>query len=51
MSSCTLGQKVEVSSPDGILSGLAVDIDEDGYLLVRCHDGLKKIYSGDVTLL
>lgn len=49
--SCTIGRMVEVCMPDGILRGLAVDIDEDGSLLVNCKGIIKKVYSGDVTLL
>ncbi|MCX8182458.1 MAG: biotin--[acetyl-CoA-carboxylase] ligase [Candidatus Methanomethyliaceae archaeon] len=49
--SCTIGQRVEVRMPDGALRGLAVDIDEDGSLLVKYDNGFKKIYSGDIILL
>ena len=49
--SCTIGRMVKVSTPDGIFTGLAMNIDEDGFLLIEFRDGCKKIYSGDVILL
>ncbi len=44
----TLGRIVEVTSQDGVVRGLAQDVDEDGSLLVRMKDGsVRKIVSGD----
>lgn len=49
--SCTLGQEVKVFSPDEVYSGKAVDIDEDGLLLVRRDCGsLTKVVAGDVSI-
>lgn len=49
--SCTLGQMVEVHLLTGTLTGLALDIDEDGSLILKCEDGVRKVYSGDVVFL
>ncbi len=47
----TLGEWVQVSVPDGMIEGIAEDVDEDGALLVRMRDGrLRHILAGDVTL-
>jgi BirA family biotin operon repressor/biotin-[acetyl-CoA-carboxylase] ligase len=46
-----LGQRVTVSSPDGIYRGVAENVDETGALLLRQPDGqVKCILAGDVTL-
>lgn len=48
--SCTLGRRVAVSTPSGIVEGIATDIDLSGALVVEEHRGaLRKIYAGDVT--
>lgn len=49
--SCTLGRNVEIRLLDTRLTGLALDIDADGSLILKCDDGLKRIYSGEVILL
>jgi BirA family biotin operon repressor/biotin-[acetyl-CoA-carboxylase] ligase len=47
----TLGQPVEVSTPGGMLAGVAESVDEDGALLLRLPDGgLRRLLAGDVTL-
>jgi BirA family biotin operon repressor/biotin-[acetyl-CoA-carboxylase] ligase len=46
--SCTIGRTVTVQSFGTSISGRAVDIDDDGSLIVKTKEGLKKIYSGDV---
>ena len=47
----TLGQPVEVSTPAGVLAGVAESVDEDGALLLRLPDGgLRVLVAGDVTL-
>jgi BirA family biotin operon repressor/biotin-[acetyl-CoA-carboxylase] ligase len=47
----TLGQPVEVSTPAGMLAGVAESVDEDGALLLRLPDGgLRRLLAGDVTL-
>lgn len=48
--SCTLGRRVEVSTPSGIVEGIATDIDLSGALVVEERTGtLRKIYAGDVS--
>lgn len=49
--SCTVGSRVEVKTPEGVRSGLAVGIDEDGALLVKEDGGeVRRFLSGDVTI-
>lgn len=46
-----LGEQVEVSSSSEVLVGKALDVDDDGALILRLEDGvLKKIVVGDVTV-
>lgn len=46
-----LGRPVEVASPEGMFSGLALDVAPDGALLVRRADGrLERVRAGDVML-
>jgi BirA family biotin operon repressor/biotin-[acetyl-CoA-carboxylase] ligase len=47
----TLGQPVQVTTPDGVLTGVAESVDEGGALLLRTPDGvLHRLLAGDVTL-
>ncbi len=47
----TLGQEVHVSTPAGVIKGVAEDVDADGALLVRQPNGVvKHVLAGDVTL-
>ncbi len=47
----TLGQQVTAASPAGSISGQAVDVDEDGALLLRTGDGVvHRVVAGEVTL-
>lgn len=49
--SCTLGQQVKVIAPDETYCGLAVDIDEDGLLIVKKENGeTEKVIAGDVSI-
>lgn len=49
--SCTLGQQVKVIAPGETYSGLAVDIDSDGLLIVKKDDGtVEKVIAGDVSI-
>ena len=49
--SCTLGQEVKVIAPDMTYYGTAVDIDEEGLLIVRKENGaLEKVVAGDVSI-
>lgn len=49
--SCTLGQEVKVIAPDMTYFGTAVDIDEQGLLIVRKADGsIEKVVAGDVSI-
>ena len=47
----TIGQEVKVIAPDKTYFGTAVDIDEEGLLVVRKEDGtLEKVIAGDVSI-
>lgn len=49
--SCTIGQEVKVIAPDETYFGTAVDIDEEGLLIVRRTDGtIDKVVAGDVSI-
>jgi BirA family biotin operon repressor/biotin-[acetyl-CoA-carboxylase] ligase len=48
--SVTLGQTVDVIGGSKQFSGLAVDIDNDGTLLVETEGGIEKIIAGDVSI-
>jgi BirA family biotin operon repressor/biotin-[acetyl-CoA-carboxylase] ligase len=48
--SVTLGQTVDVLGGSKQFSGLAVDIDNDGALLVQTEDRIEKIIAGDVSI-
>jgi BirA family biotin operon repressor/biotin-[acetyl-CoA-carboxylase] ligase len=45
-----LGQTVTVRSAAGTLDGVAVDVDDDGALLVRSGDELHRVLAGDVHI-
>lgn len=44
----TLGQVVAVQSGERTISGKAVDINEQGALLIKTTDGIKTVWAGDV---
>ncbi len=47
----TLGRRVRVTTPGGVLEGLALDVDGDGALLLRLDDGtVRPLHAGDVSL-
>lgn len=48
--SCTLGQNVNVIASDKIFSGKAVDLDENGNLLVDTGNGIERVLAGDVHI-
>jgi len=46
-----LGRQVEVTSPTEKLSGLALDVDHDGALVLRLEDGtIRRVFVGDTSL-
>ena len=48
---CTLNKRVRITDPAGIIEGEAIDLDEDGALLIRKDNGLIiKKTAGDVFL-
>lgn len=50
--SATLGQRVRVIQKDGIIEGVAVDVNEEGALLLRVEeDSLVEVHAGDVRHL
>ncbi|MDF2501506.1 MAG: birA [Anaerosporomusa subterranea] len=48
--SATLGQPVDVFGITRCFSGIALDIDEDGALIVQTEAGLEKVIAGDVSV-
>ena len=48
--SITLGQEVNVIGIDKTFSGLAMDIDADGALLVKTEKEVKRVLAGDVSI-
>jgi len=46
-----LGQVVRVATSNGVLEGIAQDVDGDGALVLYDGMKLKKLYAGDVTVL
>jgi len=45
--SVTLGKQVRITSATGDLSGEAIDLAEDGSLLIRAEDKIKRVLAGD----
>lgn len=48
--SATLGKEVRVISPNRSFTGKALDIGEDGTLLVQAGDKIEKVVAGDVSI-
>lgn len=49
--SCTLGSEVQVLAPDETFTGIALDVDDTGALLVRTSDGsIRRVLAGDVSV-
>lgn len=48
--SVTLGKTVDVIGINDTFAGLAMDIDEDGALLVKTKAGIKRVLAGDVSI-
>ncbi|GAX89763.1 biotin--[acetyl-CoA-carboxylase] ligase [Effusibacillus lacus] len=48
--SITLGRYVSAHTPRGLLTGLAVDIDEMGALVLETDSGRQKVYSADIQV-
>ncbi|HML32813.1 MULTISPECIES: biotin--[acetyl-CoA-carboxylase] ligase [Sporomusa] len=48
--SITLGQQVAVNGIDRNFTGLAVDIDADGALLIKTPQGIERVLAGDVSI-
>lgn len=46
-----LGQEISIITPTGTLEGIAIDINEDGALLLATPEGeVKTVWAGDVTI-
>lgn len=46
-----IGERITVSDGDKIQSGIFVDIDENGFLLLKSKDKVQKIHFGDVSII
>jgi BirA family biotin operon repressor/biotin-[acetyl-CoA-carboxylase] ligase len=49
--SSTLGRPVKVRTLNESFEGVALDLDDDGALLVQTETGIRKVYSGDCFYL
>ena len=49
--SIVIGKNVEVKLPNEVIYGKAIDIDDDGELVVSNNSNIHKIYSGEITKL
>jgi BirA family biotin operon repressor/biotin-[acetyl-CoA-carboxylase] ligase len=50
--SSTVGNRVDIIAPDGVKSGIAEGLNEDGALVLKSASGsVEMIYAGDVTIL
>ncbi len=47
---CVTGQPVEMKTYDGVVRGRGLGIDSTGALLLETDQGIKRFYSGDVSL-
>jgi BirA family biotin operon repressor/biotin-[acetyl-CoA-carboxylase] ligase len=45
-----IGEKVKIINGDKEIYGVFDDIDENGFLLLKEMDGVKRVHSGDVSL-
>ena len=48
--SITLGQEINVLGVKETFAGVAEDIDQDGALLVRTEEGIRRVLAGDVSI-
>lgn len=48
--SITLNKEIKVIAPNEEYIGKAIDIDEDGALIVNCNGKIKKVIAGDVSI-
>jgi BirA family biotin operon repressor/biotin-[acetyl-CoA-carboxylase] ligase len=49
--SIIFGKIIKVTTPSGVIEGEAIDIDEEGSLILRLQSGvLKKIYAGECSI-
>ena len=49
--SLTLGKKVKVITPSEVIEGTAIDVGEDGSLILKAEGSLRRVYAGDVMHL
>jgi len=47
---CTLGKEISVEAPSGHIEGRAVNLDDDGALVVETQKGLQKVTTGDFLI-
>ena len=48
---CTLGKMITVSNPAGNINGKAINLDDEGNLILETADGIVKTNAGDFTIL
>ena len=49
--SSTIGKKIEINTNEGKIIGEAIKIDNDGGLMIKEKQGIKKVFAGDVIHL
>ncbi len=47
---CTIGKKITVTQPSGLIKGKAINIDDEGALILETENGTQKALSGDFTV-
>lgn len=47
---CTLGKNVTIEKPSGVARGVAIDLDDNGMLLVETENGTERVNSGDLLV-
>lgn len=48
--SVTLGKEVSITHKNEQYIGIAEDITKDGKLIVKCEDGIKEVFSGEISV-
>lgn len=46
-----LGKPIQVAGVNGVIRGLAQDVNDDGALVIAAAQGAQRVYAGDVTVL
>jgi len=47
--SCTHGNKITFNGPEGVVTGMCLDIDSNGFLQIETREGIKTYCTGDIV--